>query len=243
MDDRLASKILVRLLDLTSLNKDDAKPIIEKLCKKSQTPYGNTAAVCVYPKFILASIGELKQSNIKIATVVNFPSGNASIEKTAEEIRNAIELGADEIDAVFPYKKFIEGDREYCLKYTNMVAKECGNKTSKMILETGELKSGSLIVEATKICIDAGINFIKTSTGKTEISATPEAANLILETIKTSGKDVGFKASGGIKTTYDAKKYLILAISVFGEDWISEKHLRIGASSVLDDLIKTIEER
>lgn len=242
MDDRLSAKVLIQLLDLTSLGKNDSKITIQALCERASTPYGNVAAVCVYPKFIEIAKEELKDTDIKIATVVNFPSGDNTIEKTSKEIKQAIKFGADEIDAVFPYKKFIEGDKEFCEQYTQMVVKECGNKTSKMILETGELKKSSLIVEATNMCINTGINFIKTSTGKTETSATPEVANLILETIHSSGKDVGFKASGGIKTTYDAKKYLILALSIFDEKWISQKHLRIGASSVLDDLLKTIEE-
>lgn len=243
MDDVQAAKMLIGMLDLTSLNSNDTASKIEKLCKKAVTPYGNVAAVCIYQKFIPAAKALLKDSGINIATVVNFPEGDTDIKHVREEIKKAISLGADEVDAVFPYKKFLSGDIEYCKEYTEMVAAECGKKiTSKMILETGELKKTSLIEEASKMCIAAGINFIKTSTGKTEVSATPEAANVILETIAKGKKSVGFKASGGIKTIYDAKKYLILANAILGYKWLSSKNLRIGASSLLDDLIKTIEQ-
>ena len=116
------------------------------------------------------------------------------------------------------------------------------DKILKIIIESGELKSTNLIKKATQMCIDAGADFVKTSTGKTKVSATPEAANAILEVIKASGKDIGFKASGGIKTTDDAKKYLVLASVILGNHWVKQKHFRIGASSVLNDLLKTIEQ-
>lgn len=243
MDDITAAKLAIKLLDLTSLNKDDNEAKVEVLCKRALTPYGNVAAVCIYPRFIPFAIDYLKGTGVKIATVVNFPEGKSSIEDVKKEIQKAINFGADEIDAVFPYHKFMEGDFEFCQAFLKMVVEECGKKhTTKIILETGELKKTSLILEASKMCIDAGVGFIKTSTGKTEVSATPEAANIILEAISSAKKAVGFKASGGIKTTYDAKKYLILANSILGSRWISPKNLRIGASSVLDELIKTIEK-
>lgn len=243
MDDISAAKVLIGMLDLTSLNNDDAAPKIEKFCKKATTPYGNVAAVCVYPEFVPVVKESLNDTGVKAATVVNFPKGEGSVESVRKEIKNAIELGADEIDAVFPYKKFMSGDKEFCADFLKMVVEECGkNITTKIILETGELKTTKLIKEASKMCIDADVNFIKTSTGKTKISATPEAANAILETIKESKKRVGFKASGGIKDTYDAKKYLILTEAILGNNWLSPNTLRIGASSLLDDLIDTIEK-
>ncbi|MDD4557108.1 MAG: deoxyribose-phosphate aldolase [Alphaproteobacteria bacterium] len=242
MDDVTAAKLAIKLLDLTSLNKDDTESKIEALCKKAVTPYGNVAAVCVYPRFIPFAIDYLKGTGVKTATVVNFPEGKMSIEETRKEIQKAINFGSDEIDAVFPYQKFMAGDFSFCKDFLKMVTEECGKKhVSKIILETGELKKLSLIIEASKMCINFEIDFLKTSTGKTEVSATPEVANAILETISTGKKAVGFKASGGIKTAYDVKKYLILANSIMGSRWISPKNLRIGASSVLDDLIKTIE--
>lgn len=243
MDDVTAAKVAINLLDLTSLNDNDSAPRIEKLCKKAITPYGNVAAVCIYSKFITVAKELLRGTNIKVATVVNFPKGDSDIKKVREEIKKAISFGANEIDAVFPYKKFIKGDIDFCKEFVHMFVEECGKKvTTKIILETGELKSSKLIINACNLCINSGVNIIKTSTGKTDVSATPEVANMILETIKESTKDVGFKASGGIKTTYDAKKYLILSQAIMGDKWISPKHLRFGASSLLDDLIKTIEQ-
>ena len=117
----------------------------------------------------------------------------------------------------------------------------CGSQTLKIILETGEIKSAALIAAATKFCVSHGANFIKTSTGKTETSATPEAANAILEAIASGRRNAGFKASGGIKTLEEAKKYLILANAIMGYKWISPKNFRIGASSLLNNLIEIIE--
>ena len=114
-------------------------------------------------------------------------------------------------------------------------------KTLKIIIESGELKTIDKIKEASSLCISANVDFIKTSTGKTEISATPEAANAILETISLSNKKIGFKASGGIKTLTDAKKYLSLAQSIMGSEWANSSNFRIGASSILTNLIETIE--
>ncbi len=242
MDNVSAAKALIKCLDLTSLGENDTQDTIEKLCQRAVTPYGKTATVCIYPKFIPVAQRCLTGSGVKIATVVNFPSGDASIEDTAKEIDYALHSGADEIDAVFPYKKFMQKDYAYCSKYLTMFAQKCHKKAiTKIILETGELKTTSLIISATKFCLDHKIHFIKTSTGKSKVSATPEAANAILETIFSNAKNAGFKASGGIKTTQDAKQYLQLAVSTLGYKWVSPRNFRIGASSLLDDLIATIQ--
>ena len=240
MDNVTAAKCIIKSLDLTSLNKNDTPETIEILCKKAETKFGNVAAVCVYPEFVGKALREVPQG-VNIATVVNFPDGDGDIKFVEKEIKKAIKVGADEIDVVLPYKRLIDGDEEYCRQYLQMCRTCCENKILKIIIESGELKTTNLIRKASQICIDEGADFIKTSTGKTKISATPEAANAILEVIKASGKNVGFKASGGIKTTEDAKKYLILANAILGSNWVNQKHFRIGASSVLNDLMKTIE--
>ncbi len=241
MDDITAAQTLIRALDLTSLGKDDNEFKIEALCEKASTKYGNVAAVCVYPKFIPLVKRLLNGTDIKAATVVNFPDGGWDFDKLRSEIRKAVKLGADEIDAVFPYKKFLEGDEETCENFLRTVKEECGKKhTLKIILETGELQKTSLIAKASQMCIAHGANFIKTSTGKSKISATPEAANIILETIANSQKNVGFKASGGIRTFEEARKYLVLANSIMGGKWPTAKHFRIGASSLIDDLLAVL---
>lgn len=241
MDDVTAAEILIKSLDLTSLNLDDNEDTITHLCQRALTPAGKVAAVCVYPKFVILAKRLLENTGIKIATVVNFPDGSSDPERLQTEITNALKYGADEIDVVFPYQDFLNSHIAYCEKYIKLASELCGKKIPlKIILETGVLQKSTLIAQATKICIANGANFIKTSTGKTEVSATPEAANTILETIASGRRNVGFKASGGIKTIEDAKKYLVLANSIMGYKWITPKNFRIGASSLLENLLETI---
>lgn len=241
MDNIELAKLLINTLDLTTLNDTDTNETVTNLCQKAITKYGNTASVCIYPQFIPHAKTILPQ-NFKIATVVNFPQGLANNTLLEKEILTAINFGADELDVVFPYHTFLEGDIDFCKEYLSIAREECGNKTLKIIIESGELKSTLAIKQATQLCIDANADFIKTSTGKTTVSATPEATNAILETIAQNGKNIGFKASGGIKTFYEAKAYLNLAQSIMGKDWVNQSHFRIGASSLLNDLIKTIEQ-
>ncbi|MBE6448248.1 MAG: deoxyribose-phosphate aldolase [Alphaproteobacteria bacterium] len=241
MDNVSAARTIIRSLDLTSLNHNDTPESISELCKKAATPYGNVAAICIYPEFIHHALKEIPEG-IKIATVVNFPEGQTDIKNTEKEIKKALKSGADEIDAVLPYKHLLSGDEDFCRSFLRMCREACPNNALKIIIESGELKSTILIKKASLLCAEADVDFIKTSTGKTKISATPEAANAILEAIRASGKNIGFKASGGIKTTEDAKKYLTLANVIIGSSWINQQHFRIGASSVLKDLIKTIKQ-
>ena len=241
MDNVESAKTLIGLLDLTTLNDNDTNETVSALCQKATTVYGNTASVCIYPQFISHAKNILPE-NYKIATVINFPKGIANNTILEREIITAISYGADELDVVLPYRTFLSGDIDFCKEYLNIARETCQEKILKIIIETGELKDITAIKKATQLCIDANADFVKTSTGKTEISATPQAANAILETIAQSGKKVGFKASGGIKTLYDAKAYLTLAQSIMGNDWVNSSTFRIGASSLLNDLIKTIEQ-
>lgn len=242
MDNVTAAKRLIGLLDLTSLSEKDTEYSIADFCHRAITPYGNTAAICIAKRFLPVAKQELSGTEIKLATVVNFPLGNSNLTKLGNEIELALKSGADEIDAVFPYKNFLAQKYELCTEFLNLVTSLCKDITTKIILETGELQSTSLIKQASLMALDAGVNFLKTSTGKTKISATYTAANAILETLKTSKYKTGFKASGGIKTTMDAKQYLILAETIMGSGWVSPKKFRIGASSLLDDLLKTIKQ-
>ncbi len=240
MDDVSAAKRLIAALDLTSLNPSDDEESILSLCQRASTPYGQTAAVCIFPQFIPFAKQHLP-SGIKVATVINFPLGLADLHLLEKEISSALKLGANELDVVFPYRTFLSGDQEFCISYLELARRLSHPKTLKIIIETGELKTVSNICQVANLCIASQADFIKTSTGKTEISATPEAANIILETIYKSGKRVGFKASGGIKTLDDAKKYLVLAQSIMGAGWVTPDNFRIGASSVLDSLLNTLK--
>ena len=223
MDDVTAAEILIQCLDLTSLNDNDTTQSIIDLCRRAQTSFGNVAAVCVYPQFVGIAREHLRHTDIKVATVINFPGGSLDLEKTQSAITTAVVKGADEIDLVFPYKEFLAGQKTECGLFIKKVKEHLGKKTLlKVILETGELEHASTISEATKLCIQNGADFIKTSTGKTKTSATPEAANIILETIASGKRNVGFKASGGIKTTKQAI------------DLINAGASRLGTSSGVD---------
>lgn len=241
MDNVTAAKLLISYLDLTSLSDNDTEYSIIDLCRKAQTPYGNVAAICVYNRFVKIARQELNQF-IKVATVVNFPHGKTDNKKLSAEIEQSLADGADEIDAVFPYKSFLSGDYKACETFLQTVTELCKNKTTKIILETGELQSVSNIRQASLMALDAGVGFLKTSTGKTAVSATFAAANTMLETMKQTKYQTGFKASGGIKTVMDAKQYLILADSIMGSGWICADKFRIGASSLLNDILKTIKQ-
>lgn len=242
MDNITAAYNLIRCLDLTSLNNDDTEYKIADLCHKASCEYGNVAAICIYPKFINIAKKELANNAIKIATVINFPAGKNNQQILEQEISTAINYGADELDIVFPYTEFLNKNYSACEEYVKNAKKLCGKKhTFKLIIESGELKNANKIALATKIGIENGADFIKTSTGKTPTSATPEAANIIMETIKKYKNKTGFKASGGIRTLEDAKQYMVLAAAIMGGKWISSQNFRIGASSLLDDLINTIK--
>ncbi len=234
---------LIGSLDLTSLSHDDTEEKIAALCAKAVTPYGTTAAVCVYPEWVPLARKLLKKTPVKVATVVNFPAGGNDFKLMKDEIKKGLSGGADEIDAVFPYRDFLAGNLDSCRRFLDIIQRECGKHTSKIILETGELNHVSTIAAAVKLCLEYDIDFIKTSTGKTPVSATVGAANIILETIRDSGRDVGFKASGGIREFEEARKYLILSEVILGADWPDPAHFRIGASSLLDDLIRVIENK
>ncbi|MGD9639301.1 MAG: deoxyribose-phosphate aldolase [Alphaproteobacteria bacterium] len=243
MTEQEMAKKAISLLDLTSLNENDNDEAVIKLCERANSKFGKAAAVCVWSKFIPLCKKELEGTGIKIATVVNFPEGSTDIDKTVAETKQAIKDGADEIDVVFPYKAFLEGDKEIGKKLVEATRKACGDKIKlKVIIESGVLEKSVYIAEASRIAIDAGADFIKTSTGKTKVSATVEAANAMIESIKLSGKKVGFKASGGIRDRKQAAAYLTIAKSIMGENWISSQNFRFGASGLLDDLLAALGE-
>lgn len=232
------------LMDLTSLNDDDTDERIAALCGQARTSVGHPAAICLYPQFIatarreLASLGLAGQ--VKIATVTNFPHGNDDIERAVRETREAISLGADEVDVVFPYRALMAGDASLGRALVEGCKVACGERPLKVILESGELKDRDLIRKAGELAIAGGADFIKTSTGKVKVNATLEAAEIMLTTIRDSNRDVGFKAAGGVRTTEDASAYLALAERLMGKQWLSPAHFRFGASSLLGDLLETL---
>lgn len=235
-----AARLALSLLDLTSLSDDDSDRSIESLCRRTRTPVGYPAAVCVYPAFVTTAQRTLKAldlaNKVKVATVTNFPDGGDDIMAAAREAREAAAAGADEVDVVFPYRALLDGDEETGRELVACCHQGCGDATLKVILETGELKDPALIRRAAELAIEGGAAFIETSTGKNAVDSSLATIELLLDVIKASQPDVGLKITGGIHTTEDALAYLQLAERVMGRAWITPQHLRFGASDLLDDL-------
>jgi len=236
----------INLMDLTSLNEDDTPEVIQQLCKLVKTQVGSVAAVCVYPQFIQIAretLQQLCQAQVKIATVTNFPHGGDDVNLARAQTRAAVAAGADEVDVVFPYRALMAGDNEVGKTLVAACKQECGDKVQlKVILETGELQSPELIQQACELAIAGGADFLKTSTGKVAINATLEAAEVMLCCIKASGKPgLGFKAAGGVRSAEEAKHFLDLALKIMGTDWLTPAHFRFGASSLLNNLLQSLE--
>lgn len=226
------------LLDLTNLRDDCDNAAIEKLCLRAQTPYGHTAAICIWPRFVSHARSILGPDHaVRIATVVNFPAGDLPVATVIDETKKAVEDGADEIDMVIPYRKLLAGDEASVTEMVEAVRAACPNSCLKVILETGELKDAAIIRRASELAIAAGADFIKTSTGKVAVNATLEAADIMLQAIQNSKKRVGFKPAGGISTVADADLYLRLAESIMQPNWIMPSTFRFGASGLLDDIL------
>lgn len=238
------SPLALTLIDLTSLNEDDTDQTVIDLCGSAKTDAGSPAAVCVYPRFVpiaKKTLQKLGLERIKVATVTNFPAGSDDISIAVAETRAAIAYGADEVDVVFPYRALIAGNAEVGFELVQQCKAACGHAiTLKVIIESGELKEPARIRHASDIAIEAGADFLKTSTGKVPVNATLEAAHIMLEAIRNSGRDVAFKAAGGIRTAEEAAAHLQLAEEMMGIHWITPEHYRFGASSLLGNLLTAI---
>lgn len=242
-----AAQRALNLMDLTTLNEDDTDAKVIALCQQAKSPAGNTAAVCIYPRFIPIARKTLREQgtpDIRIATVTNFPHGNDDLDIALAETRAAIAYGADEVDVVFPYRALMAGNEQVGFEMVKQCKEACAaaNVLLKVIIETGELKQDALIRKASEIAIKAGADFIKTSTGKVPENATLHSAELMMSVIAEMGvgKDVGFKPAGGVKTAEDAAQYLALADRLLGREWADVRHFRFGASSLLASLLTTL---
>ena len=229
---------IVRLLDLTNLEEGADAEAIERLCARASTRFCDVAALCVYPQWVRRAVIRRPSALIRVASVANFPHGSADAAGAARTTAEVFASGADEVDVVLPWRAFSDGDVEAARK----VLRACRSVVPytacmKVILETGELPSPEAVGAAARLALDEGADFLKTSTGKTATGATIEAARILLETIRATGAVAGVKASGGIRTGGQAKAYLDLAVSIMGEDWISPRTFRFGASSLIDDLL------
>jgi len=235
----------ISLMDLTSLTNQETTEEILELCQQAKSAGGNTAAICIYPRFIPVAkkaLGELDASEIKIATVTNFPHGNDDLAIAVAETKAAIAYGADEVDLVFPYQALKNGNGDVGFEMVKACKTICQSNDVllKVIIESGELTTNELIKQASEICINAGADFIKTSTGKVAVNATPQAAKVMLEVIKELNANVGFKAAGGVRSADDAKVYIDMATNLLGSNWANSSHFRFGASSLLGSLLQTL---
>lgn len=236
-DRKALARTLLGLLDLTRLEDDaDAGPVRE-LCSRALASPVRPAAVCVYRSFVAAAREVLGEGcGVRVATVANFPAGEAEPRLAALECEQAVAAGADEVDAVFPWRALQAGDEAVGADLVTACRDACGQRTLKVILESGMIDSPHALHRACEIAIHSGAAFLKTSTGKVAVNATPQAARLMLEAIRDSGRPVGFKVSGGVRNLDDARVYFDLACEIMGRDWISPARFRIGASGLMDAL-------
>lgn len=237
-------QLALSLVDLTSLEGKDTSTSIVLLSKKAIDT--KVAAVCVYPELVKSAKSALNNSKIKVASVAGaFPSGQLPLHLRLEEVKFAINEGADEIDMVISRGKLLEGDYQFIFNEVSEFKKICGDKNLKVILETGELETLDNINIASDIAIHAGADFIKTSTGKISINATLPAVCVMLQVIKnhfdTTGKKVGIKPSGGISDAKTAVLYLRLTETILGKEWLQPSLFRFGASRLVDNLIAEIK--
>lgn len=224
-------------MDLTNLDDACSVEDVDRLCEHAHGRFGNVAAVCVWPRFVAHARRLLAGTGIGIATVVNFPSGEDDSLDIVSLVERSLNDGADDIDLVLPYRDFLAGRIDRVTAVLDAVrAAVPPTAHLKVILETGELENPDVIAAAARLAIDRGADFVKTSTGKTTVSATPQAVRAMLQEIARSARPVGLKPSGGIRTLDDAIVYLDLADEVMGTGWTTGSTFRFGASGLLDAL-------
>lgn len=227
-------------LDLTSLNDGQdvagGEAEIDALCAKAHgasSGRGPTAAVCVWPRLAARARAQLP-SHIRVAAVANFPDGGSDLPRAVRDTAAIVDAGAQEVDVVIPYR-----DLAAAPALLQAVRRACEGLTLKVILETGELVDAARIQQACRIALDSGADFLKTSTGKRPVSATPEAATLLLQAIAGDAAArgrVGFKPAGGIRTVADAALYIQLTAQHLGAAAVNPARFRIGASGLLNDI-------
>ncbi len=237
--DREAAARALACLDLTDLNDDCDEAAINALAARAVTSWGSVAALCIWPRFIEQAKAALAP-DVRVATVICFPSGEATDEEAIAQTEEALRLGADEIDMVIPYIDLMEGRGSVVRSRVERVKRAAGEATVKAILETGVLAGPDLIRKASELAVEGGADFLKTSTGKVPVNATLSGAETMLTVISKADHPVGFKAAGGIRTTADAMAYLEVADRIMGEGWATPATFRFGASGLLDALTATL---
>ena len=243
IDLRPAAARALACLDLTNLDEACDAAAIDALCARARTPHGPVAAVCVWPAFVAQAHALLAGSGIRVATVVNFPAGDDDVLSVRTATRQVIVDGADEIDMVVPWRALAAGERGVVAATVLEVKDAARNRRLKAILETGELEDPELIRRAADEALAGGADFLKTSTGKVAVNATPEAAGILLAAITAADRPAGLKVAGGVRTTAEAAAYLELCDRAMGPGWATPERFRIGASGLLADLLATLDGR
>ena len=242
---RQAIDLAVSMIDLTTLEGQDTPGKIRALCAKALRPgFGAppVAAVCVYPDLVPVAAAAVRGSGVRVASVATaFPSGRAALDVKLADVKSAVVAGADEVDMVIDRGAFLTGAYQLVFDEITAVRGACGDAHLKVILETGELGTLDNVRRASWLAMLAGADFIKTSTGKVAPAATLPVTLVMLEAVRDflvfSGRQVGVKPAGGIRTAKDAIRYLVLVNETAGEEWLDPRFFRIGASSLLNDLL------
>jgi deoxyribose-phosphate aldolase len=226
-------------LDLTSLNDGDDARAIDALCARAITQWGDVAAVCVWPRFVAQARAALPKS-VAVAAVANFPEGALDERQALGDTRAIIDAGGDEIDLVLPWRAMLEGRAADAAQLVQRVRSVCAGHRLKLIIESGELPSAEVVAQASRIGLEAGVDFLKTSTGKAARGASLDAARVMLQTIAAQPRAVGFKAAGGIRTVADAAGYAALVREKIGDSAVGPQRLRFGASGLLGDIERVL---
>ena len=248
-----ALDLAIRMMDLTTLEGRDTPGKVRALCAKAIHPQPgdpsipSVAAVCLYPSLIPEAKEALRGSGVKVASVATgFPSGQTFREIKVAEVKEAVAAGADEIDMVIDRGSFLAGDYATVFDEIVEIKDACGDAHLKVILETGELGTFDQVRRASILAMAAGADFIKTSTGKVQPAATLPVTLVMLEAIrdfeKATGRTVGMKPAGGIRTAKEAVQYLVVLYETLGPRWMTPERFRFGASTLLNDVLMQIEK-
>ena len=246
-------RLAISMMDLTTLEGMDSPGKVRQLCAKARQPMPmrddipSCAAVCVYPDLVPIAVEALQGTKVQVASVATgFPSGRTDLETKMRETRLAVAAGATEIDMVIDRGAFLSGRHGFVYDEIVAIKDACGDAHLKVILETGELKTYDNVRLACAIALAAGADFLKTSTGKVTPASTLPVVLLMLEAARdhylATGKLVGVKAAGGIRTSKDALKYLVLVNETCGDLWMTPQMFRFGASSLLNDVLMQLEK-
>ena len=246
-----ALKMILSMIDLTTLEGKDSPGKVKQLCYKAAHLHDQypglpaVAAICVYPNMVPVAKVALAGTNIKVASVATaFPSGMTTLSAKLKEVRSVVENGAEEVDMVISRGKFLSGDLDFVSDEVAQIKDACGAAKLKVILETGELVTLDNVRRASDLVMHAGADFIKTSTGKINPSATPVVVLTMLEAIRDyylqTGYKIGMKPAGGVSTAKQGIQYLVMVRETLGQGWLTPDLFRIGASSLANDVLMQI---